>query len=217
MNNYASSPGDALITNTALGVLLLIFAALLAYSGVLHISTLQKHAFISYVLHTEIQIAITFSVCVWLIIWSFCLCVFHRLTFCLSFIESNWEMKTLFCFHLVNSLTNTTVYCLKYYKCSTCRLEAQLFADWFLRKAVLNISLRTCWPTVIDLSCKPIAKSYTLPIWATLNMGLNVLGLGRGYLFIWLIGANGSFSRVFFLLYINFTFKLFLCSLTLNT
>ncbi|XP_016115903.1 uncharacterized protein [Sinocyclocheilus grahami] len=34
VNNYASSPDEPLITNTALGVLLLIFAALLAYSGV---------------------------------------------------------------------------------------------------------------------------------------------------------------------------------------
>uniref|UniRef100_A0A8C2BEC9 Threonylcarbamoyl-AMP synthase n=1 Tax=Cyprinus carpio TaxID=7962 RepID=A0A8C2BEC9_CYPCA len=34
VNNYASSPDEPLITDTALGVLLLIFAALLAYSGV---------------------------------------------------------------------------------------------------------------------------------------------------------------------------------------
>ncbi|XP_073692607.1 uncharacterized protein [Garra rufa] len=34
VNNYASSPDKALITDTALGVLLLIFAVLLAYSGV---------------------------------------------------------------------------------------------------------------------------------------------------------------------------------------
>lgn len=33
VNNYASSPDKALITDTALGVLLLLFAALLAYSG----------------------------------------------------------------------------------------------------------------------------------------------------------------------------------------
>jgi len=33
VNNYASSPDRPLITDTALGVLLLIIAALLAYSG----------------------------------------------------------------------------------------------------------------------------------------------------------------------------------------
>ncbi|KTG37826.1 hypothetical protein cypCar_00029489, partial [Cyprinus carpio] len=35
VNNYASSPDEPVITNTALGVLLLIFAALLAYSAIL--------------------------------------------------------------------------------------------------------------------------------------------------------------------------------------
>lgn len=45
MNNYASSPDEPVITNTALGVLLLIFAALLAYSGMF--CTQKKYFFIA--------------------------------------------------------------------------------------------------------------------------------------------------------------------------
>lgn len=41
VNNYASSPDKTLITDTALGVLLLLIAALLAYSGTLCLALFQ--------------------------------------------------------------------------------------------------------------------------------------------------------------------------------